>query len=216
MRVCLDVCCGKGGVTQSFREHDDWQVIGIDSEKKFFQHWQGKNLSFIRADIRTVDWHELKEQLPKIDLLWASPPCTHFSLANLTFPREGVQEALEIVGSCFEAVAILKPRFYMIENPRARLRHFLPKPSMTIFYSDWDKAYPCQKPTDLWSNFSLLMAPMKRRPSYGKGIKVHEDRHHLWGKILKGNAATRAMVPKGVSNAVLEVVERRLDEEIKP
>ena len=120
--------------------------------------------------------------------------------------------AMKVAGACFEAVAYLKPKKWLIENPRGRLRHLGPKkPNSSIFYSDFDGDYPAQKPTDLWGNIQLPLVKHVRRPHPFKNVKSPEERHHLWGKkytqMLGATAADRAKVPLGVSRAVKEGAE---------
>jgi site-specific DNA-cytosine methylase len=204
MKVALDICCGYGGGTQAFRGQKDWLVIGIDADGKFRSSWQGGNLRFVQGDIIKIDWQKFLEEqrLKKVDFIWESPPCTHYSWANPKWPRQGIQKQMEIVGACFEAVAVLKPRYWLIENPRGRLQKLCPlKPTATIFYSDFDENYPVQKPTNLWGNVPLAMVKQTRRPP--------SPRHtFMLDKKLGRDPAKRGFVPFGVSNAVFEAVSR--------
>jgi len=207
MKLALDICCGKGGATQAFRTDPDWHVLGIDNNPKMRQYWQEGNVEFIEFDVTVLDWEELKAILTRkgfeqVEFLWASPPCTQFSLANPKWPRVGIKKAMEIAGSCFEAVAILKPKQWLIENPRGRLRHLARKPKQTIFYSDYDDSIPVQKPTDLWGNVQLPMVPHVRRPSKPHG---KNDRSCSWDYFRGGIEA--AFVPLGVSQAVKTATE---------
>lgn len=194
-RLCIDLCSGKEGFSQAFK--DNYEVVTLDIEKKF--------KPTICADVRCLPFKENLEP----DVLLASPPCQHFSVACWTFPRKGIMEAMQLAGACFEAVAYLKPKKWLIENPRGRLRQLTPKkPNMTIFYSDFDKDYPAQKPTDLWGNIPLSLVKHVRRPHPFEGITDPAERHHQWGRkyvqCLGKTPADRAKVPMGVSQAVLE------------
>jgi len=208
--TCVDLCSGLGGFSQAFVNHG-WKVITVDIEPKF-------NPTVV-ADVTKIDWNEFKQAYlngESPDVLLASPPCNHFSLASWSFPRKGVKEALAIVGACFEGVAVLKPKYWLIENPRGRLRHLAPnKPKMTIYYSDFDSNYPAQKPTDLWGNIPLSLVKHQRRPRPFANIKDKEERHHLWGKkytqFLGSKPEERAKIPLGVSEAVYESCQRLLE-----
>lgn len=190
--LCIDLCCGLKGSSSTFIDSADWEVITVDIERKFKPS--------IIADVRYLP---LKENLNPT-LLLASPPCQRFSMANPKWPMPGIKLAMETVGACFEAVAALKPRFWLIENPRGRLRKLAPiTPNMTIFYSDYDREYPCQKPTDLWTNIPLKMAPHQRRPYSGRN-------GHLFDRAFGRNPSERAKVPFGVSKAIKESVEASL------
>ena len=122
-----------------------------------------------------------------------SPPCTKFSLANPNWPKKGVKEALELVGSCLEAVVSLKPKAWLLENPKGRLRWFLGTPKQSIRYSDYDMQYKAVKPTDMWGNIPLPMV---------KGVRKGHVGHKEKGWFRRG-----AKIPYGVSLAVKEGVE---------
>jgi hypothetical protein len=192
-KLCVDLCSGEGGTSEAFVKAG-WFVVRIDIMRKF--------KPTIIADVCHLP---LKENLEP-DVLLASPPCQHFSLACCQFPRKGIQEALHIVGACFEAVTFLKPKKWLIENPRARLRHLIGKPKQTIRYSDYDMDYPTQKPTDIWGNIFLPMVKGER-----KVIRIHGlnylQRLHLFAYMYPKKDSKRAKIPIGVSEAVLEGVE---------
>ncbi|MCW4048034.1 MAG: DNA cytosine methyltransferase [Candidatus Bathyarchaeota archaeon] len=188
-KLCIDLCCGLKGSSAAFANDSNWEVVTVDIERKF--------KPTIVADVRYLP---LKENLNPT-LLLASPPCQHFSLANPKWPKCGIKLAMEIVGACFEAVATLKPKYWLIENPRGRLRKLSPiTPNMTIFYSDYDREYPCQKPTDLWTNIPLKMVPHQRRPYSGRN-------GHLFDRMIGRDPSERAKVPRGVSEAFKASVE---------
>jgi len=187
-KLVLDLCAGLGGFSQAFKEDSSYDIVTIDVDRKF--------KPTIVADVRHLP---LKDNLKPFILL-ASPPCEHFSLANPKFPRVGIKDAMEIVGACFEAVARLNPTFWLIENPKGRLRHLTPrKPNMTIFYSDFDLDFPCQKPTDLWGNIPIPLRKKMRRP--------RSKEKSLWSYIMPRSKVKRAFIPKGVSLAIKEAIE---------
>ena len=187
-KLCIDLCSGKEGFSQAFKT--DYEVVTVEIDKSF--------KPTICADVRYLPF---KKDL-KPDVLLASPPCNHFSLACLQFPRVGIKLALEIVGACFEAVAFLKPKKWLIENPRGRLRHIIGKPPQTIRYSDYDPDIKMMKTTDFWSNIMLPMVKHERRIQHTTGL-AHLERLRLF-PANKKLSAERAKVPMGVSMAVLE------------
>jgi hypothetical protein len=217
MKLCVDLCSGLGGFSQAFQEDSEWQVVTVELEKKF--------KPTVCADVRYLP---LKKNLEP-EVLLASPPCNHFSLACLQFPRIGVKLALEIVGACFEAVAWLKPKLWLIENPRGRLRKFIGKPKQTIRYSDYDRNIKMMKTTDLWGTLFLPMVNHERHIRLSSGLKgierlhknfpaPHPSKYHE-GKKITGRdlQAERAKIPKGVSEAVKEGAELLLaNKEAKP
>jgi hypothetical protein len=193
-KLCIDIGCGLGGFSDAFKLDPEWEVIGIDIEKKF--------KPTICADVRYIP---LKQGL-KPDCLVMSPPCEKFSLMNNFFPKPGIKTALEVVGACLELVSYLLPKKWLLENPKGRLRWFIGIPRTSIRYSDYDLTYKVQKPTDLWGNIDLPFAKMHRP------IRTKRSGKHMMNfyKCYSGTAATRAKIPFGVSQAVKQGVEAML------
>ena len=97
----------------------------------------------------------------KPDIIWASPPCTYFSVASIgkhwnkdhTPKSENALLGVEFVKKTIEIIKYLKPKFWYIENPRGKLRKLqvvkgLPK--TTVWYCQYGDNRA--KPTDIWSN----------------------------------------------------------------
>ncbi len=219
-KLVIDVCAGLGGFSQAFKDDPEYEVVTIEVNKK--------QRPTICADVRYLP---LKKDLAPV-LLLQSPPCNHFSLACLQFPRVGVKQALEVVGACFEAVAWLKPKRWLIENPRGRLRAIIGKPAQTIRYSDFDLGMKMMKTTDFWGNLMLPMVKHERRikqsglkdnierlhanfPHPGRFDKLHAQfpaphpsGYHAEGALTgRELQAERAKIPMGVSMAVKEGLE---------
>ena len=97
------------------------------------------------------------------DFIWASPPCTQYSIAKTTGTRD-LNGADRIVKACIAAISYLKPKHWVIENPVGllRLRPFmqhLEGSRITTTYCHY--GFPYRKPTDLWTNIpeALLQLP---------------------------------------------------------
>ena len=201
-KLCIDLCSGLGGFSQAFVDAG-WDVLRIDNDPKFL------SVPFtLRRDITKLDWAQLrrnKERHQKTVMLM-SPPCERFSLANHTWPKPGIQKAMEIVGACLEGVAQIRPDEWMLENPKARLRWFLGKPTGTIRLSDYGAPY--LKPTDYWGSVILPMlsqtTPLKMYLRPMKHDKKTPSPIYLSGTDKAG----RAKMPYGLSQAVLEAVSQ--------
>ncbi|MDE1854510.1 MAG: DNA cytosine methyltransferase [Thaumarchaeota archaeon] len=197
-KLCVDLCSGLGGFSQAFVDAR-WEVIRIDNNPKFAE------VPFTTvADVCDVDSIVemiLKKGKPRVIL--ASPPCNIFSVAGMAwgFPRVGVKKALEVVGACLEIIARLEPGEWALENPRGMLRRIIGKPATTVRYSDWNPKQPTQKPTDLWGNVRLPIAPMHRRPYSGRGQDAE------WRRKWGNDPAKAAKVPLELSQAILTAVE---------
>jgi site-specific DNA-cytosine methylase len=102
------------------------------------------------------------DKLPfRPDVIWASPPCTTFSIASCsthwnidrTPKSEKAKVGVRIVEKTLELIDTLKPKYFIIENPRGLLRKLEiinPKTMKTVWYCTYgDKR---AKPTDIWTN----------------------------------------------------------------
>lgn len=184
MKLCIDLCCGLGGFSQAFADDHDWEVVRIDISPRMAAN--------IIADVKHLP---LKENL-RPDVLLMSPPCEGFSTANSKWPQHGIKQAMEIVGACLEAVAILKPRYWMLENPKGRLRWFMATRPRTVLNLG-DYGYRTIKPTDLWGNVDVGLVPGHRQNNGGLRFKEGPRR-----------PSERAMMPYNFSKAVKEAMER--------
>lgn len=139
----------------------------------------------------------------KPDVVWASPPCETFSVASIgrhwnydnTPKTEAAKLGIDRVLSTIDIIDRLKPKYWIIENPRGKLRKM---PFMngvgiyryTVTYCQYGDTR--MKPTDLWSNIpNLVLKPMckngmpchvsaPRGSSTGtQGIKTYIDRSRV-------------------------------------
>jgi hypothetical protein len=116
-------------------------------------------------DIMQVTPELILEKFGHPDIIWASPPCTKFSVMtiyrNWTNNNDGTYtpknketiESIELVKHMLELIKQLNPTFWVIENPRAMLRKqtFMPNDKRkTVTYCQYGLEY--QKATDLWTN----------------------------------------------------------------
>ena len=97
----------------------------------------------------------------KPDIIWASPPCTYFSVASIgkhwnkdhTPKSENALKGVAFVEKTIEIIKELKPKYYYIENPRGKLRKLdIVKglPRTTVWYCKYGDTRA--KPTDIWTN----------------------------------------------------------------
>jgi hypothetical protein len=136
------------------------------------------------------------------DIIWASPPCTTFSIASCSThwtpdkePKtDACRKGIAIVKKTLEIINHFNPEFYYIENPRGLLRKmdFMQNiPRTTITYCQYEMHKPAHerrmKPTDIWTNNLERWIP-KRMCKNGAPCHVSAPRGSRTGtQGLKGN-----------------------------
>ena len=120
--------------------------------------------------VRDVEFLRPEEIPFAPDVIWASPPCTTFSLAAISHHRfpygtprtDFAAKSDRLVKNTIALIQAFPDAVWYMENPRATLRNMaymqaLPKP-VTVWYCRYgdDRA----KPTDIWTNnLASLMQP---------------------------------------------------------
>ena len=141
----LELFSGTGSVGRVFRARG-WEAVSLDSDPRADAD--------IHADI--LDW-DFTEFVPgHFDCIWASPPCTEYSIARTTAktPRN-LELADAIVRRTQEIIAYLQPRAWWVENPwtgllRKREVAASFPPPLVVSYCMYYRLY--RKDTALWTN----------------------------------------------------------------
>jgi len=148
----LDLFCGVKSLLQPCKDLG-FEYFGIDIESKFNPDIVA-NINFLSID-----------QLPKnIDIVWASPPCEHFSVSSIghhwnkdnTPKTQEAAGSLVLVKNTFNLIEQINPQYFFIENPRGKLRKLdvMKKAPIrnTVTYCQYGDFR--MKPTDIWTNNS--------------------------------------------------------------
>lgn len=156
----LELFSGSGVMADAFRT-EGYETITVDIEKKYNPD--------ITADLSIPEEIivYLEQQGWKPDVIWASPPCTTFSVASLRHywkdgkpSNEKTLHGISLVKNTIKLIEQIKPKFWFIENPRGMLRKqdFMQGlPRKTVTYCKYgDKR---MKPTDIWTNADIPFLP---------------------------------------------------------
>lgn len=150
-----------------------------------------------------------------IDIIWASPPCTSFSVASISsswignYHPKRVETALNMayVLKTLELIKKLKPKFWFIENPRGVLR------KMAFMNNSFRKTLTyCQygdermKPTDIWTNLNWKPKPMCKN---GDDCHISAPRGSKTGTQGRKDSVDRSKIPKELCLEIIKVCEEK-------
>ena len=106
MKRLLELFSGTGSVGRWAEAHG-YSVTSLDILPK-----SGATFT---CDI--MDW-DYKQFAPgTFDVIWASPPCTMYSIARTTGPPRDIPAANRIVQRTLEIIEYFKPTYWTLENP---------------------------------------------------------------------------------------------------
>lgn len=111
-------------------------------------------------DIMHLEAKDILEKFGRPDVIWASPPCTTFSVASIYRywengkpKNEKTLHGIALVKKTIQLIEELQPKFWFIENPRGMLRKqdFMRGfKRNTVTYCKYGLEW--QKATDIWTN----------------------------------------------------------------
>lgn len=152
----------------------------------------------------------------KPDVIWASPPCTCFSVASIgsswigNYHPKRVETALGMayVLKTLQLIKELKPKFWFIENPRGVLRKmgFMEELNRsTVTYCQYGDTR--MKPTDIWHNTNWNPRKMCKN---GNPCHVAAPRGSKTGtQGLKGNIE-RSIIPEELCLEIIKECEKAI------
>jgi len=152
----------------------------------------------------------IPEDIPwKPDIIWASPPCTSYSIAAIKHHRRGqiaVSETARtgdnLVLATLNLIDIYKPNYWFIENPRGMLRKMdfmqgLNRDTVTYCqYGDFR-----MKPTDVWHKSNWTPRPMCKN---GSNCHQSAPRGSKTGTQGLSNDYKRSQIPNELCLEILK------------
>ncbi|MBI2101657.1 DNA cytosine methyltransferase [Candidatus Woesearchaeota archaeon] len=204
----LELFSGSGTISREF-ERAGHKVFSIDIRKR-----ANVCVPSLKKDIMQLSLDDLP--FWDIDVLWASPPCEIWSYAAGSFHWNGnipqtekAQKHIQVIKKTLALIEKLQPKLWFIENPRGKLRYFIPMTDFLmrnagiiklITYSSY--GFPTVKPTTIFTN-AYDWQP-KRPDGYGRGAKVQ----HRLDFITKSK---KQKVPGALAQEIREYCEKKLE-----
>ncbi len=206
----LELFSGTEVLSETFRRagHD---AVSVEVDERFNPT--------IRTNILNIDWNQFADDNGRFDVLWASPPCTTYSVVAIGRHRHKNKETGEceafseearigdaLLLQTLKAIEVLRPKLWFIENPRAGMRTMkcmreLPK--YTVTYCQY--GMPFMKPTDIWTNHPT---PSFRPPChYGDPCHVAAPRGSGLGLKALPRGKERSRLPQQLCDEVLRMCE---------
>lgn len=147
------------------------------------------------------------------DAIWASPPCTGFSVAaighhwkivnGIYIPQtETAKLGIEIAKKTIEIIKVYEPKYFFIENPRGMLRKmdFMQEfDRKTVSYCQYGDSR--MKPTDIWTN-STKWIPRKMCIN-GDPCHISAPRGSKTGTQGIKGAYNRSKIPEQLCDEIL-------------
>ena len=161
----LELFSGTGSVGNVFQERG-WEVVSLDRDMP----------ADIRCDI--MDWdYAGAYPVGYFDFIWASPPCTEYSIAKSVGVRK-IEESNEVVKRTLEIIRHYSPRNWAMENPQTGLlknQDFMePLPYNDLDYCKYGMPY--RKRTRIWNDIEAFVPhPLCKYdcPAMGPGARRH-------------------------------------------
>lgn len=202
--IVFDFFAGTGSATKAF-EDKGHKVIKVELDEYFEAD---------ERDILAMTGQYLINKYGRPDFVWASPPCTTFSVASIgrhwnvdkTPKSEAAKMAIELVSHTLKLINELNPRYgWLMENPRGMLRKQSIMQELkrrTVTYCSYGDFR--MKPTDIWGNVD----GWESRQPCKNGDKCHQSAPRGSSTGTQGikGARYRSMIPYQLGKEIMEAI----------
>lgn len=153
-------------------------------------------------DVRLITLPDIDVRLFKFPTeniygILAAVPCTEFAVSGARWwaakGDAALLEGLSVADACLRIIFLTNPKFWVLENPVGRLKHYIGPPKM--FFNPCDYGDPYTKKTALWGNFNIPV-PTPVEPT--EGSKMHRL------PPSPERQALRSITPPGFAQAFFE------------
>jgi len=209
----LDLFCGTKSIANAFEKRGH-EVYTVD--------WNPSFKPTLCADIGTLTKDDIINLCGGVpDVIWASPDCTTFSIAAISYHRTKDENGIlqpksiyakkcdEIDEHVVNLIKELKPKYWFIENPRGGMRKAsfmqdLNKYRHTVTYCQYGDTR--MKPTDIWTNH---FEPQFKPPcKNGDKCHVSAPRGSQTGTQGIKGARDRSIIPEKLCEHIVDICER--------
>jgi site-specific DNA-cytosine methylase len=206
-RYFLELFSGSKQITNVAKAEFNYKTFTIDFEPKFKPDL---TMDILKLPLKKIPHYN------KINVVWASVPCTWFSILNikdhwnkLTYSHRQYYyipkspeaiKAVQILEKTIWVIKKINPQYWFIENPRGALRH-MPQMNFapflyTVSYNDFGAGI--YKPTDIFTNHPALKFP-KLKTAVGRKFE-----NSIAGM---NNSFERSKVPAELIQSILNQIE---------
>ena len=179
------------------------EVFTIDNSKKFTPP--------LNKNIMNIEANEIIEAFGYPDVIWASPPCTRFSIATHRHwenqePRPDTTRDIDLLHHTLKLIFRLHPKYWFLENPKGRMRWILGLPPKTLEYGAY--GHWCLKTTDIWGfHPKFKIKEVKKDQKLMRFADAHNG---------KDRTVLRSVVPAELCEDILKACERDIEYSLNP
>ncbi len=209
----LELFAGTRSIGRAFERHGH-EVLSVDWDEQF------PDID-IQDDVMNVYARDIVERIGHVDVVWASPDCTTYSIAAIAHHRTredsgNLAGVSDYARACdrvnmhlHNLMLMLTPPLWFIENPRGGMRkmdfmHGLERYTVTYCQYGDDR----MKPTDIWTNH-----PDPRfKPMCKNGDPCHTaaPRGAKTGTQGRSGSVERSRIPDELCEHIVTISEEHL------